>query len=68
MICPCKGCSDRNARCHSVCEKYAQWKTEYSTMKSEYNKKYDNQIGHYIQDQRHKSLKRNHKNNRWKLR
>lgn len=26
--CPCKGCSDRNAGCHSACEKYADWSKE----------------------------------------
>ncbi len=25
---PCKGCHDRNAECHSICEKYAEWSKE----------------------------------------
>ena len=26
--CPCKGCTDRAAECHSTCEKYAVWAAE----------------------------------------
>lgn len=32
MICPCKGCTDRSiekGNCHSYCEKYIEWKTEW---------------------------------------
>lgn len=25
-MCPCKGCSNRNAKCHGKCEKYVAWK------------------------------------------
>ena len=26
MRCPCKGCTDRTITCHSVCNKYIDWK------------------------------------------
>lgn len=32
MICPCKHCTPetgRSPRCHSICEKYIEWKAEY---------------------------------------
>lgn len=25
-ICPCKGCSNRDAECHGKCERYVAWK------------------------------------------
>ena len=25
MICPCKGCTDREIGCHSKCSKYINW-------------------------------------------
>ena len=28
MGCPCRDCTERNAECHSVCEKYKIWRTE----------------------------------------
>lgn len=31
--CPCKGCTDRNARCHSGCKKYAAWSDEMNKAK-----------------------------------
>ena len=27
-IVPCKDCTDRNEKCHSVCKKYLEWKAE----------------------------------------
>lgn len=30
--CPCRGCEDRKFLCHSSCERYKQWKTEYETI------------------------------------
>ena len=27
--CPCVGCKDRQAGCHSQCTKYIDWKSEY---------------------------------------
>lgn len=32
--CPCKGCNDRNAQCHSKCEKYRLWKNSGVTVNS----------------------------------
>ena len=32
--CPCKGCTDRNARCHSGCKKYAAWSDEMNKAKN----------------------------------
>lgn len=29
MICPCKGCTDREIGCHSKCSEYNEWKTEW---------------------------------------
>lgn len=37
MICPCKGCTDRSVEkgnCHSYCEKYIEWKTEWDRRKN----------------------------------
>lgn len=37
MICPCKGCTDRSVEkgnCHSYCEKYIEWKTEWDIRKN----------------------------------
>ena len=35
---PCKNCPDRNARCHTVCEKYMAFKEQ---TKEEYKLKHD---------------------------
>lgn len=34
MICPCKGCTDREIGCHSKCSKYIEWKTELDRRKN----------------------------------
>ena len=37
MIPPCKGCTDRNAECHSMCGKYAEytaWRDDQRRKKS----------------------------------
>ena len=26
MRCPCRGCTDRTVTCHSVCQRYKEWK------------------------------------------
>lgn len=31
--CPCKDCTDRNAQCHSLCDKYKLYKTEVEAHK-----------------------------------
>lgn len=32
-ICPCYGCTEHKAGCHSGCEKYAEWKTQHEAAK-----------------------------------
>lgn len=41
---PCHGCEDRNAECHSSCEKYQEFYKIHAKERSEihYNKKIDN--------------------------
>lgn len=47
--CPCKGCTERwvseQGRCHSTCERYAEWKGEVDaaaqTMRDEINRTKD---------------------------
>ena len=34
MICPCKGCTDREIGCHAKCSKYIKWKTEWDRRKN----------------------------------
>ena len=34
MICPCKGCTDREIGCHAKCSKYIEWKTEWDKRKN----------------------------------
>lgn len=36
---PCHGCTDRSITCHSECDKYKEWKTEYDRKLDAYNKK-----------------------------
>ena len=40
-ITPCKGCvpPERSSACHSVCEKYINWKKEYEAGKAELKKR-----------------------------
>ena len=32
---PCKGCTERVAGCHSVCERYKEWKIEWERERDE---------------------------------
>ena len=41
MVCPCKGCKDRNVGCHSKCEGYSQWKGELKGIKKKRTKEAD---------------------------
>ena len=31
--CPCRYCKDRTSECHSLCNRYAQYKKDYATAK-----------------------------------
>jgi len=33
MICPCKGCLEREIGCHGKCERYSVWKEEWNSKK-----------------------------------
>ena len=35
---PCKGCSCRRLRCHSECEKYAEWKRKIAEIEGKRHK------------------------------
>jgi hypothetical protein len=41
MECPCKGCNDRKAGCHSRCSAYSQWREEYEEVKSKMRRESD---------------------------
>lgn len=40
---PCKGCEERHSGCHSECEKFLAWKSEYEAKRAEINKQKDQQ-------------------------
>lgn len=35
MMCPCRGCKDRHANCHSECEAYKTWRIPLDGLRAE---------------------------------
>ena len=46
---PCKNCEQRQVGCHSSCEKYIKWKSEYVSQRKAENLD-DATIGAYVKD------------------
>lgn len=36
---PCKECTERQAKCHSTCKKYIEWKAEHETKRETISQK-----------------------------
>jgi hypothetical protein len=50
MECPCKGCNDREAGCHSRCSAYDEWHKDYEKVKSKIRK--ETELNLYFGDPR----------------
>ena len=35
---PCKGCTERYAGCHGICERYTEWKAAHDKLREDINK------------------------------
>lgn len=60
---PCYGCEERNANCHSICEKYKAYKVEQQIEKGirEQIEKVNREKGEYLQALKEKRRKRKRK-------
>lgn len=62
--CPCGKCKERNAFCHSNCEKYAEWKMELDRFTS--NAREIKDVMTYDAHAKLHSIRYNKKENIWK--
>ena len=56
---PCKGCSDRNAECHAVCDKYLAFERERFRLHKEVSTKYrqEDEYASYVTSRRFRIFK-----------